>query len=165
MTIYKTTPLAKQALDILKGQGFKLPDRPKHEPALVLSDPGELADEQLIEDFILLTAWTDYASAQLGLAVINEREKERMVDEAVAAAWKDMHTKFPRTPVTLIREIVADYPEVKKAKIDLESIYAYRRLISDLSARYERDAAALSRELTRRTSEKALNKSRRRYEV
>jgi hypothetical protein len=164
-TAYKTTPRAQEALDELRAQGFKLPAKPRNEPALVLGDVSELADEQLIDDFILLTAWTDYAAAQLGLAVINEREKERKVEEAVAAAWQDMHKKFPRTPVTVMREVIMDDPQVKRAKVAMDEVYAYRRLLSDLTARYERDASALSRELTRRTSEKALTKARRRYET
>lgn len=164
-TIYKSNPTAAKAIKLLKGQGFALPDRPTDEPSAVLGDVSSMGDEELIDEFVLLTAWTDFAAAQTGIAVIAEKQCERLLDEATGTAWKKQYADHPKTPVTVAREIVADDAAVHDARVALEDAYAYRRLVSDLTARYERDAAALSRELTRRTSDKPMMKARKRWET
>lgn len=145
------------AVKLLGKQGFELPPKPG-DPVVLPTDVSELDSSDLMTSFALFTAWTDYASAQVGLAVVAEREAERQLEHAEAKAWRDIP---PKTPVTAAKAIVSLDRSVIESKQELDTAYAYRRLVSDLASRYERDAAVLSRELTRRTSESSPKMSRR----
>ena len=68
-TIYRLDPTGEDAMAKVRDQGFELPDSPTSQPTLP-SDLDELDTKDLMEEFLLFTAWADYASAQVGLAVI-----------------------------------------------------------------------------------------------
>lgn len=144
---YHSSADGEEALGTLKGQGFRLPDKPDLDPALP-ADLSDLDDDALMEEFALFTAWADYASAQVGLAVISERKAERDLEWITGLFWSNA----PRSrAVTAIKAEASQDPDVREAQEALDKAYAYRRLVSDMAARYERDANVLSRELTRRT--------------
>lgn len=145
---YRTSDLGAQARASLADQGFVLPDKPSSDPVLP-DDVSDLDSKSLMGLFTLFTAWCDYAAAQLGLAVVAEREMERDLEVAEAQAWKNL----PKASVSAGKALVALSVEVQDAKFELDKTHAYRRMLSDLASRYERDAAILSRELTRRTSD------------
>ena len=138
----------EEAVKRLAGKGFTLPGKPD-EVSAYLDDITDLDDEGLVAELALLTAWADYAASQHALAVIEEREAERGLAAAEANHWKGRPAK---TSVTESRKLVASDESVATAQEDLDRVYAYRKLLEELVARYERDAAVLSRELTRRTA-------------
>ena len=155
-THYLSTPFGQTAKERLEEQGFSFPPAPD-EVVELPQDVSDLGGEDLMVMFSMFTAWSDYASAQVGLAVIAEREKERALELAEAQAWQNL----PKGSVTAAKALIALDDEVRDCRDELDDAHAYRRLITDLAARYERDAAVLSRELTRRTSEYGPKQARR----
>lgn len=147
--LYRTSPRGSNALDQVEQQGFRLPLKPSDHPELPV-DLSDLSPDELMSALSLFTAWADYASAQVGLAVIAEREVERELDVVEARAWQGVEKA---TSVSAAKAQVAAHKGVIDTQRKLDATHAYRRLVSDIADRYERDAAVLSRELTRRTSE------------
>jgi hypothetical protein len=146
---YAMSPVGDEVTKTLMSQGFRLPEAPdvEDQPALP-DDLSDLDDVALMNEFSLFTAWADYANAQVGLATIAEREAERELDYKTGLFWSDQ----PRTkPVTTIKAEAAQEPQVRAAQETLDKATAYRRMVSEIADRYERDAMVLSRELTRRT--------------
>lgn len=155
---YRESPFGSEAREKLEGQGFFLPPKPKHRVSIP-EDLTEVDSEELMDLFSAFTAWADYAFAQVGLAYIAEREAQREVDAAEATAW----TKVPaKTPVAAGKGYVASIPDVQEAQDKFDEAWAYRRLVTDMAERFERDASLLSRELTRRTSETRIASRRER---
>ena len=158
VTIYRMSDVGGEAKDQLEMQGLILPDSPS-EGVDLPEDVSEMDNKDLMILFARFTAWCDYASAQVGLAVISEREAERELDRREANAWRALDV--PRATVAMAKALITLDIDVQKARMDLDEHHAYRRLVTDLAARYERDAAVLSRELTRRTSEHSPKTARR----
>lgn len=161
--MYYATDDGRDAKELLEGQGFKFPDQPDEDDQPHLpADLSDMDDSLLMEEFSLFTAWADYAAAQVGLAVIAEREAERAVEGEEARVWRDQLRFNPKAPVAAVKAVMVSDPKVMEARKIHDKAYAYRRLVSDLTDRYERDAGVLSRELTRRTqSEWNARQSRR----
>ena len=153
---YRMNGTGEQVVDELADQDMTLPDKPSDDSPQLPADLSDLDDRDLMNLFAEFTAWTDYASAQLGLAVINERGAERRVELAEAEAWKDL----PKSSVSASKALITLDIKVQHARNYFDTAYAYRRMVGEMAARFERDAAILSRELTRRTSD-AGPKSRR----
>lgn len=153
---YVMSLFGEGALRVVQKQGFRLPPRPDDHLELP-SDLSAVANEQLVQLMAGLTAWADYAHAQLGLAQIAEREAQREVDNAEAAVLAGL----PKATVTVQKAMVTEDPDVKSKKTNLDRAYAYRHVVQSLAARYDRDVAVLSRELTRRTHDAPVVPSRR----
>jgi hypothetical protein len=148
--MYYASDDGREAMDRLEDQGFSFPTEPKDQPELP-HDLSDLADADLMEEFSIFTAWADYAGAQSGLAVIAEREAERLLESEEARVWRDQMRFNPKAPVAAVKAVMGEDAKVSEARSLLNKAYAYRRLVQDLAERYERDAMVLSRELTRRT--------------
>lgn len=154
---YRMNRDGSAALSLLSEQGFDLPEQPEQRAPVLPLNLTEIEDSELMETFAKMTAWCDYAMAQVGLASITERDAEHSLEMAEAAFWK----KMPKSSaVTSIRETMPSDPAVADARSRLIEVYAYKRVISDVAARFERDAAALSRELTRRSNGKEKTRDR-----
>jgi hypothetical protein len=153
---YVASDLGQGTKELLEKQGFNFPEQPKY-PVSIPADITEIAIADLMEHFAVMTAWCDYANAQVGLAAIAERDAQRTLDWREADVWHNL----PKSSVTASKAHVALDTDVQDAMVALDEAYAYRRLVTDLANRYERDAAVLSRELTRRTSEQGPKASRR----
>lgn len=140
-----------QAMKALALQGLTLPAQPSDPIPTVPESLSELGDGPLMELFALLTAWAGFLSAQLAVAEIDERAAESVLEAAEATAlvtgWGG--TKDDRVAVAKAQRM-AD-PEVIERKQEVANRYAYRKLVGVLFTNIERDAALVSRELTRRT--------------
>jgi hypothetical protein len=157
MNHYRTDDLGSHTIDLLDEQEMGLPDIPSTDPQLPL-DVSNLDDRDLMTLFSEFTSWNDFASAQYGLAVITERNMERKVELAEARAWRDL----PKSKsVSEAKALVVLNKEVQDAKAAHDRAYAYRKMVGEVVARYERDAAVISRELTRRTSDGGPKQRRR----
>lgn len=156
---YSMSEIGEEAVQQLERQGFSLPEKPQDPYSMedLLSLP-DLSDEGIIELFAVATSWADYAAAQHALAVISEREYERSAEVAESEVWASMPAK---TPVSESKAALARDDRVAGARHDLDRAMAYRKLLSSLCERYERDAALISREITRRTHELSHKRSRR----
>lgn len=157
-TMYRASLEGEKALAKIVDQGFTLPESPGDDKPELPDDLSTLDDAGLMEEFSLFTAWADYAHAQVGLAVIAERSAELELEWQVSLHITDSPAK---KTVTLTKAEALQNPDVYEARKKYEEAYAYRRVVSDLAERYERDAAVLSRELTRRTSEASVRNTRR----
>lgn len=157
-TAYHASPEGEDAVNKILAQGFTLPmsPDPADQPALP-HDLSESSDAALMEEFALFTGWADYASAQVGLAVIAERAAELELEWQISLYYSDA----PKKAVTVTKAEALQNPDVYEARKKVEAAYAYRRLVSDLAERYERNAAVLSRELSRRLGEGSIRSARR----
>lgn len=117
--------------------------------------------------FVQLTQWTDHLAGAHAVAVIDEREAERMVTQAESTAMiKNWTGTKGGDKVTVLKAQIATSPEVNKLYEELNSKYAHRKLIETLMLNVERDSQVVSRELTRRTSDSGGLRSRtRRFTV
>jgi hypothetical protein len=159
---YYSSSLGDDALDSIKQQGFALPVKPAQDRPELPDDLSDLDDESLTQLMKEFTAWGDYASAQVGLAVITERECEMELELITADVWQKTLKVEPKTSVTVLKTVALTVESVAKARRTYEDAYAYRRLISDVADRFEKDALVLSRELTRRTQMEFGARTRRR---
>jgi hypothetical protein len=153
------------ALDALSKKGFSIPNKPNFALPELPRDITELQDEDLMELFVFLTSWTDYVAPQVAVAAIDEREAERDVSiieaNAMVANWKG----GSGDRVAIAKANILLDTNVIKAKQELDEKHAYRKLVETLLQNLERDAALVSRELTRRTSDSGVKQRSRRYSI
>lgn len=147
----ETAEESAAALAKLQKQGLTLPERPELDIPRVPVELSELADGPLMELFAQLTAWAGFLSGQLAAAEIDERAAETVLEAAEATAmirdWGG--TKDDRVAVAKASRVLD--PDVAEQKQQVSERYAYRKLVGVLFTNVERDAALVSRELTRRT--------------
>lgn len=150
------------AVERLEKKGFRLAKKPEFEIPSLPMDITDLGDDALMELFVVLTSWTDHISSQLAIANIDEREAERSVSAAEAQAMLNNWKGGSGDRVAIAKAQIAIDPEVQDLVRNLDKKYAYRKLVETLYQSVERDAALVSRELTRRTSDNSSYKSRTR---
>jgi hypothetical protein len=128
-------------------QGIALPTQPKHQPPDLPRDPTELDDASLMGIWTEFTAWTDYMAVQVAIAYSDEKRLAKKIERM------EQRALLKGDKVTVARaEIKASDEHEKLAQEWLEA-EAYRKLLEALFNNYDRDAALLSRELTRRTGD------------
>lgn len=153
------------ALEKLIKKGFAIPNKPNYDIPTLPRDITELQDEDLMELFVFLTSWTDYLAPQVAVANIDEREAEREVSIIEANAMVSNWKGGSGDRVAIAKANILLDNNVVKAKQELDEKHAYRKLIETLLQNLERDAALVSRELTRRTSDNGVKQRARRYSV
>ena len=129
-----------------------MPAKPEIEIPDLPTDITELDDDGLMELFVILTGWNDHLAAQVAVSMVDEREAQRDVDVAEAQAMVRHWKGGTGDRVAIVKAQIAADPIVLDLYEKLEELYAYRKLVEVLSNNIERDAALVSRELTRRTS-------------
>jgi len=152
-----------RALNSLSTKGFKIPSKPSYDIPELPRDITELDDDDLMDLFVTLTTWNDYVAPQLAVAAIDERETDRLVSVLEATALINNWKGGTGDRVTIAKAQIALDPKVAEAKQELDEKHAYRKLIETLLQNLERDAALVSRELTRRTSDSGVKNRARRY--
>jgi hypothetical protein len=150
------------AVAALAKKGFRLARKPDFEIPELPTDITDLGDDSLMELFVVLTSWTDHISSQLAIASINEREAERSVSTAESQAMLNNWKGGSGDRVAIAKAQIAADPLVQELVRTLDERYAFRKLVDTLYQSVERDAALVSRELTRRTSDNSSYKSRAR---
>jgi len=147
----KAGPASLTALAVLNSQGLDLWPKPDYEFPSLPHDVTELGDEDLMSLYTKLTAYSDYIAGQVACAQVDERDAEKQLsmleNKKMLASDGKLENK-----VTFARAQVAIDPEVAELKELIEEHHAYRKLIEVLHQNIERDAALISRELTRRTA-------------
>jgi hypothetical protein len=141
-------------LDSLVTKGWELPE-PKYEQAKLPPDITALSSDQLAEMFTVLTGWADYMSSQLAQAQIAEKKATRAVEYAESMMLITKTQTSPKgTTVTLMKAMIDTDPEINQLRDDYDEKYAYRKLLEMMLGNQERDITLVSREITRRTSER-----------
>lgn len=128
---------------------------PKYENAKLPRDITDLSSDQLAEMFTILTSWADFFSSKLTQAQIDEKSSESKLDYEIAKLTVDLLGKATKADkVSLVKAQIAINPTIVELKKDLEEKYAQRKVWELLLGNQERDLTLVSREITRRTSEK-----------
>jgi len=135
--------------------GIDEPTSPDFQPPKLEPDIDDLTDKQLMDQFVKFTRWTDYFQNQLAIEEIYERyadaEVRRLEGLYMAANKPDRVTEA----VTWVRAQMESDRTIQEARDAHRIIYARRKLKQMLFESAERDAAVVSRELTRRTDAKS----------
>ena len=152
MSVYNFGVDSKAAASTLRQQGLRLPPKPSTDIPLLPGDITEMDDESLMTLFVELTSWNDYISTQVAAAQVDERSAQRILDVTEANATSAGWTGGKEDRVAIAKARISNDPAVVAARSSLDIRYAYRKLVEALSSNVERDAALISRELTRRTS-------------
>lgn len=156
-TDYISGPMTDRVLDRIRTtSGLYLPDKPTGGMPVLPVDITVLGDEELMILYTDFIAWADYAAAQLAVAAAEEREAARRHDLKKA---KELAAAKSGT-VTAAR--AAAETEAAEDGYEASERYAYRKVLESISVNLERDAALLSRELSRRLGDnKPSGRSRR----
>jgi hypothetical protein len=100
----------------------------------------------LIQLLVRLTRWADFSGGQLALAEVDETYAEAFIDRLKAFGY----VRGSGDKVTVARaemQVEDDYQAAVQVKLEA---YARRKLLQARHAAFERDAAVVSRELSRR---------------
>ena len=129
--------------------------QPRYENAKLPHDITDLGGEQLAEMFTILTSWADFFASKLVQAQIDEKEAESKLEYEIAKLTVDLLGKATKSDkVTLVKAQIAIDPTIVDLKDALSQRYAQRKVWEMLLNNQERDITLVSREITRRTSEK-----------
>lgn len=140
---------AREAIKRVEDSGLLMPSQPEGELPSVPYELDELDDRALMRLFAVLTGWCDYLAAQAAVAAIDERRAERDLEMSRA---ESMVRHAGSGKVTIARAASAADADVLEQQDRADRYRAYRSLVSVLASNAERDAALVSRELTRRTA-------------
>jgi len=135
------------AVEELDSPDFKLP---KLEPNL-----DDLTDQQLMALFVQLTRWADFFQYQLTIEEIYERLADGEVKKLEGLYMTANRPERASEAVTWVRAQMETDSAIQRARDVLKLYYARRKLKGMLFESAERDAAVVSRELTRRTDAKS----------
>lgn len=144
---------SQRAYNELMTQGLSLHPQPETEIPILPPDLTAIDDEDLMVLYSLLTAWSDFVSAQVSCAQLDERAAEKKLAHSENLLMIASGDRGDR--VTYARAQVAAEPTIVALKEEIENLHAYRKLVETLSMNIERDASLVSRELTRRTSSRS----------
>lgn len=148
---YATGSMTEHVLKELKDTtGLYLPDRPEGGIPTLPVDITELSDEDLMVLYSDFIAWSDYAASQLAVAASEEREHMRLHDLQKA---RSIVAPAPgEVSVTAARARAED--DASSSGYAASERYAYRKVLEAVAGNMDRDAALLSRELSRRLGDK-----------
>jgi hypothetical protein len=153
---YTTGPASDRAVNIAASQGLALPPRPERDVPRLPREMVSLADVVLMELFNDLTGWSDYLDLQLSLAQVDEEHARSDV------ARHEALNKYDFRKVDAKEQAFGDQGYLA-LKHELEEAYGYRKVIEALYNRVDRNASAVSRELTRRLGRHDKEKRRERW--
>ena len=112
--------ISKEVLDSLNKLGIALAAKPNFPIPSLPRDISDMDDEGLMDLFVQFTSWSDYLSGARAIAVINEREAERLVTNREADEFLNQWKGGSADRIALVKAKVASEPEVADAKYDLE---------------------------------------------
>lgn len=140
------------ALEKFSGWGLTF-HKPSDEQVKLPADITVVSSEDLGELFTRLTSWADYVNSQLTMAVLEERaalKKKEFMENTMLIKRMGAGVKGER--VTTVKAEIAVNQDVVDLDNDYEEKYAYRKLVEMLRDNHERDLQLVSREITRRNS-------------
>ena len=115
-------------------------------------DLTDVDDRDLMELLVALTGWADYSGGLLSMAEVDEAAASAVRDKADAVSFVRHWTGGPGDRVNATKAQRSVDEEVLAARQQVLECYARRKLLAATFAAAERNAAVVSRELTRRTS-------------
>lgn len=147
------------ALGLLAQQGLTRIEQPEGEAPRLPPSITDVGDEELMDLFTELTTWHDYVAYQVACAAVDERGAQRKLDQAEAHAMLNGWGGGSDGRVAVAKARIQTDPKVQQLREELDTLHAYRKMVDVMATNLERDAALVSRELTRRTSDNTRNRS------
>lgn len=149
----------------LEKQHLPLPRRPRSDVPELHGDLTDLEDSDLIDLLVKFTRWADYSGGQLAVADVDERFADAYLDKLKAMGLVETYEdEGPKKGgVTRARAGKTLDPVYQEAVQDKLNAYARRKLLSARHEAFERDAAVVSRELTRRVERDPSQRRTARY--
>lgn len=135
---------------IASSYGFARPGVPGPQAPLLPMDLGELTPDEMMNLFAEFSAWAGYAAVKVAEAEAAEDDTESDLKVA-EARFMINEVEGGDEKVTVARARRDSDPEVVRLRKELRKRRAVRKLLVTYFTNYERSAAVLSRELTRRT--------------
>lgn len=129
---------------------MRFPARPAFEIPRLPIKITDLNDDRLMALFVALTRWTDHLAVAVAEAEITERAAEAILSKAQALVLLGNWAGGRDERVTMAKAQRDVDPEVEKRQELFDVCHAKRKMIQTLYGSTERDAAVVSRELTRR---------------
>ena len=148
----KNKSLSDSILEEISMKGLGFAKKPNYEIPSLPRDITELDDPALMDLFVQLSQWNDYASGLYAVACVNEREAESALETAQAIGCISGWTGAKGETATKVKAAAAASPEIQKLSKELNVFYAHRKLLESRTMDIERSAALVSRELTRRSA-------------
>lgn len=136
---------AKKQLDL---QSIPVPSRPNDDFPVLPEDPTDLSDSELMTLFRQLTRWSEYLGVQKVMAEVDERYAEAALDKGKIVLRVNLKSNQGR-------DDAAENEELWDLHDNYQSAMAYRKVMEMTYENAERNAALLSRELTRRVNRSA----------
>lgn len=130
----------------LEKADLPLPRKPRTELPELHGDLSDLEDGALMDLLVRLTRWADFSGGQLALAEVDETYAEALIDKLKALGY----VRAGDDKVTKARAEMQLEVEYQAAVQDKLTCYARRKLLTARHGAFERDAAVVSRELSRR---------------
>ena len=113
--------------------------------------------------FVRLTAWCGYLNSRASAAMVDERIAEGALEVAQATSLLSNWTGGKEDRVTVAKAQRLVDPAYLALRKKHEDAYAYRKWVEAEASNTEKDAAVVSREITRRTSHNPVDSRGRRY--
>jgi len=135
---------------IARSFGFERPEAPTEHPAEVPLDLGELTPDEMMNLYAEFSAWAGYAAVKVAEAEAMEEDVEGDLKVA-EARFIINETEGGEEKVTVARSRRDSDPQIVRLRKELRRRRAVRKLLTTYFGNFERSAAVLSRELTRRT--------------
>jgi hypothetical protein len=110
--------------------------------------------------FVGLTRWTDYVGSEFAIAEVEEHSAEVVLEKAKALGLLANWAGGKEDRTTIAKAEAANSPAVVEWQSEYDVLYAKRKMLGMLYAKAERDAALVSRELTRRVGKRENNDRR-----
>ena len=133
----------------LEQHEIQMPTRPRLAAPELPDDLTEQPDAALMKLFSRTTRWSEYLSAQVAAAEVDERYADAVVEKI--KALKSLEYKGEKTVSAAKAHAYTD-DDYNDALTEQQRAYAFRKLITAVYENSERNAALLSRELTRRVN-------------
>ena len=124
--------------------GYNDPQRPPEGIPEMIIHVDLLSDDELMHRFNLSTAWADFLSVETAKALAEEERLEDAVEEAKALAVLE-------GTLGLNKDRAKGVLDTRELRLRYRTARNVRKLVESRFGNCVRDAAALSRELTRRT--------------
>ena len=137
--------------DVYRDLGIPEPEQPQNGLPQLEPNLDDLNDHELMALFVGLTRWTDFLQNQTAIEEIRERYADGDVRKLEGLFMTANKPERASEAVTWVRAQMELDPEVQRARDVHRVVYARRKLKQMLFESAERDAAVVSRELTRRT--------------
>lgn len=149
-TEYRLGESSVRAVRKIRTDQLELPARPSFAMPVIPSDITAISAEELMELFVDLNAWIDYAEVQLAAAQIDE-EYERLLLEELRAHEQIEASKADIKDVTTMKAKAFDNEDFIEQRDKVHNTYGYRKVAETIYNRLDRGKFIVSRELTRRT--------------